>query len=129
MLYCETDRHEEAAHYARLTIKIMKHSPVPWDTLGLYYLTQGEIQRALEHFAAAYEYDRSYTRAAYNIACCYSITGETDKALEYLAKALDNERRIELAENDKDLEAIRDLPEFEQVLKDAGAVNEEQNEG
>lgn len=120
LLYCENGRHETAAEYARLTLKIIKSSPIPWDTLGLYYLTKGEVKRALEHFLAAYQYDPGYTRAAYNIACCYSRLGETDKALRYLAESLDTERRIEIAQQDADLANIRGLPEFERVLNKAG---------
>ncbi|MCP4231457.1 MAG: tetratricopeptide repeat protein [bacterium] len=121
LMYCDMGEHEKAANYARRSIALLKSSAIPWNTLGIYYLDIGEVRRALEHFKASYGYNSEFNKAAYNIACCYSLLGEKEKALDYLAKGLDKLRRIELAENDPDFDNIRNLPEFKQILKDARA--------
>lgn len=131
LLYSETGDFEEAERYARRAIKLFNISPIPWNTLGVCFATKGETRRALDHFLAAYGYDPGFCKAAYNIACCYSLLGEKDKAIEYLASGLDTKRRIELAETDSGLDNIRGLREFERIVEEAkkklGSV--EKNEG
>jgi adenylate cyclase len=118
-MYCESGEHEKAAEYARRSLELLKTSPIPWNTLGIYYMHVGELRRGLEHFKAAYSYDSEYTKAAYNIACCYSRLGDNEKALEYLAIGVDTARRLKLAEEDSDFDNIRVLPEFERILNTA----------
>jgi len=119
LLYSRKGDLEQAEHYARYSIKLFKISPIPWNTLGICFAFKGETQRALEHFLAAYGYDPEFTNAAYNIACCYSLMNDTEKALKYLAISLDGRRHIELAEEDPVLSNIRRLPEFEKILDKA----------
>ncbi len=119
LMFCEMGEHEKAAYYARLSIGLLKSSPIPWNTLGIYYIAIGEVRRGLEHIKAAYGYDPNYTKAAYNIACCYSLLGDKEKALEYLAIGVDTTRRLKLAEEDPELDKIRELPKFKEILNAA----------
>lgn len=106
-------------HYARSSVAILRSSPIPWNALGLCFVKRGQVGRGLEHFLAAYELDPKFSKAAYNIACCYSLLGDTDRALKYLPKGLDSYRRVTLAETDPELNNVRDLPEFRLILEEA----------
>ena len=119
LLYSEIGKLEKAAEYARRSIKLLKGSAVPWHTLGVYYLKRGQLRTAIDHFLAAYSYDPEYVKAAYNTACCYALLGETDEALEYLAKSLASPERVARAEADEDFADLRDLPEFKKVIEEA----------
>jgi superkiller protein 3 len=119
LMYSSMCELEKAAEYARLSIQIMNASPIPWHTLGIYYLAREQFRVALDYFLAAYSYDPEYTKAAYNAACCYALLGEIDEALEYLKKGLDSAERIAKAEKDKDFAGIRDHPGFKQIIEEA----------
>jgi tetratricopeptide (TPR) repeat protein len=110
---------DKAAEYARLSMQIMNSSPIPWHTLGIYYMARKQLRVALDYLLAAYSYDPNYTKAAYNAACCYALLGETDRAFEFLEKSLDSPERIAKAEQDDDLAEIREHPGFKQVIEKA----------
>jgi quercetin dioxygenase-like cupin family protein len=53
----------------------------------------------------------------FNLACCESRAGRTEDALDYLAKAVGAESRFaQLAQEDEDLDPIRDEPRFKQLV-------------
>ena len=53
----------------------------------------------------------------FNTACCESLAGQTDEAIEHLRQAIDRwDGFRELAESDSDLDAIRDEPAFLDLL-------------
>lgn len=62
----------------------------------------------------------------YNLACCYALMDEPDHALDCLERAgLRGTSIAEWAENDSDLESLRDNPRFQSLmasLKDFGAA-------
>jgi len=126
-VYSKMGRYEESAKYAERAIKCFKESPVPWNTLGIYYARYGDHNTALEYFLASYSYDGDYLVAAYNAACSYAVLGETGKALSYLEKALGDRRYIKAAATDPDLDPLRGLPRFQEMLvaaKSRSAVGE-----
>ena len=60
----------------------------------------------------------------YNLACCESLAGRTDDAIEHLRLALGSatqlrERLRSLAEEDSDFDPIRDEPAFKEVVASA----------
>ena len=58
--------------------------------------------------------------AQYNIACVYAMLGEADKALDLLERLLPNSSTYQMLwfRNDSDLDALRDLPRFQKLLRD-----------
>ena len=55
----------------------------------------------------------------YNVACGFSMMGEIDRALECLERAgLRGLMIAEWAENDSDLDPLRDDPRFQAILRD-----------
>jgi tetratricopeptide (TPR) repeat protein len=58
-----------------------------------------------------------YSSLIYNVACCESLAGRTDDAIEHLRLAIDrNEALRELAAKDSDLDAIRNEPPFNELV-------------
>ena len=54
---------------------------------------------------------------SYNIACCESLAGRGDEALEHLRQAIDGSEQFrQFAAEDGDFDSIRDRPEFDQLV-------------
>lgn len=88
-----------------------------------YYLGQNDkaltiLNRLLETKENGYNYEA---------ACLYSLMGEKGKALEYLKISLEGGYyRFAHMRRDSDLDSIRNLPEFEALLKEyEDKVNED----
>ena len=54
----------------------------------------------------------------YNVACCESLAGQTDGAIEHLRRAIEMwEGCREMAGQDSDFDAIRDEPAFQELMR------------
>ena len=54
---------------------------------------------------------------SYNVACCESLAGRGDDALEHLRQAIDGSEQFrQFAAEDSDFDSIRERPEFEQLV-------------
>ncbi len=54
----------------------------------------------------------------YNIACMYSLLGESDEALDYLEKSIDKGYgQKNWVEHDSDLDSLRGLPRFKMIVE------------
>lgn len=74
---------------------------------------QGEYAQAKERLVAAIERWPETGVLVYNLACAESRLGETEAALEHLARAIELDARYaEYAREDEDLAPIRDDPRF-----------------
>jgi tetratricopeptide (TPR) repeat protein len=53
----------------------------------------------------------------YNIACCEALLGRVEEALKYLKEAVNaGYRNLRHIENDSDLECLRSMPEYQEIL-------------
>jgi mannose-6-phosphate isomerase-like protein (cupin superfamily) len=60
---------------------------------------------------------RQYPVPLYNLACCESLAGRTDAALEHLRQAIElRDGMREYAKGDSDLDAIRGEPRFQELV-------------
>ena len=63
------------------------------------------------------ESGQRYAVPLYNLACCESLAGRTDEALEHLGQAIElMDGMREYAKGDSDLDAIRGEPRFEELV-------------
>lgn len=89
------------------------HEVSAWeDTFAAYaYLKLGDEERGRKAIESALE--RDTWQSHYHAACFESLTGNPEQALEHLLRAvqLDPKAR-EWAQDDRDLDSIRDRPEF-----------------
>ena len=63
--------------------------------------------------------DSTDPRTTYNLACCYSALGETEKALEFLELSIKGGRPVHMLEwamTDPDLDPVRADPHFKALL-------------
>ncbi len=77
---------------------------------------RGNVPEAIEHLKRAAR-KNGHGRVDFLLACCYAQSGEVDSALLYLKKAIeeDQSNRI-LARHDRDFDALRDTPSFQELL-------------
>jgi tetratricopeptide (TPR) repeat protein len=87
-----------------------------WAPLNPLYQS-GRYEEAADRGRDLIEAHPEYLNLVYNVACCESLAGRKDDAIEHLRLAIDrNERVRELAADDSDLDAIRDEPAFKELV-------------
>jgi len=90
--------------------------PSPWEAVfaGYSYAEAGDVKRGREIVGQAIEQHPDAWQGYYNLACMEARFGDREVALEQLARAfeLDADAVRKAAENDSDLDSIRDDPRF-----------------
>jgi len=85
--------------------------------LGLLYIQMKRYEEAKNYFNNILKKDPNYSSAWYNKACLASLKNNKEKALEYLAKAIDlDQEYIDMAKSDEDLANVRDSQEFKELI-------------
>ena len=86
------------------------------NNLGILCINAKDYENGRKYLEKAVRLNPEHPDPYYNLACLFSITGEAGKSLEYLKKAvsLDN-KVIEWAKKDTDLENLRGIDEFEKI--------------
>jgi tetratricopeptide (TPR) repeat protein len=95
------------------------YEPAGWEVWapvnGLYQA--GEYAEAADRGLELMKENPQYPLLAYNVACCESLAGRTEQALEHLRAAVEaSPRTREFAEGDSDLDPIRDEPAFKELM-------------
>ncbi len=81
------------------------------------FLAIGEKEKAIDFMNRIIDGDIENKGNYYDAACLYSRMGEQSKALEYLEMALKKGySRYSHIENDDDLDGIRNLPEYKELI-------------
>ena len=79
----------------------------------------GESERALEWADRALRLDPKHPVMLYNLACFHSVAGRVDIAIDHVERALElGFLHKEWYLTDSDLENIRDLPRFKQLISE-----------
>ena len=82
------------------------------------YLELGQKEKAVEFMNNVIEKDPNDAGNYYDAACLHSRMGELDKSIEFLQTALEKGfRRFAHLEMDDDLDAIRELPKYEELIR------------
>lgn len=114
---------ERALPHYELAVKHREDYREAYDYWGTTLLSLGKmkgtkklISEALEKLSVAEEIKPGF--GSYNMACAYSLLGESKEAVSWLKKAIKyyEEHRAQ-AKSDEDFENVRDLPEFKKLLK------------
>jgi tetratricopeptide (TPR) repeat protein len=88
-----------------------------WAPLNPLY-EAGEYAAAADRGRELVEAYPQYTGLLYNLACCESLAGRTDDAIEHLELAIErSERSRAFAEDDSDFDPIRDEPAFKALFE------------
>ena len=88
-----------------------------WEPLRPLYET-GEYAEAADRGRVLVEAHPQYAGLFYNLACCESLAGRTDDAIEHLRRSIElsPNRSRALAQDDSDFGAIRDEPAFKELI-------------
>jgi len=90
--------------------------------LGDAYTRNGEYQKGLEMDLRLSRLRPENKHVRYNLACSYALTGQNDKAILNLNKAVElGYRDVEQLREDKDLEPIKSDPRFQSLIKKLSA--------
>lgn len=82
------------------------------------YLELGQKEKAVEFMNNVIEKDPDDAGNYYDAACLHSRMGELDKSIEFLQTALEKGfRRFSHLEMDDDLDAIRELPKYKELIR------------
>ena len=77
----------------------------------------GDYERAVELLVAELDRRPGEPGLVYNLACCESLAGDRERALEHLDAAIELDASFrELARSDGDFDAIRDDPRFARLV-------------
>src|SRR6478609_2352245 len=86
-----------------------------WNPLNPLY-EAGRYDEAIERGRELLEANPGYGGLFYNVACCESLAGRTDDAIEDLRRAIElSERSRAYAREDSDFDPIRDAPGFKEL--------------
>jgi tetratricopeptide (TPR) repeat protein len=87
-----------------------------WAPVGHLYAA-GDYAAAADAAKEVVEANPDYPLPFYNLACCESLAGRKEDALEHLRHAVSRSERIrEFAKADTDLDPIRDEPAFKELV-------------
>jgi len=108
---------EAAAAYQRL-LKENPNNPVAWHRLGTSQIYLRQLPEAIKSLEQAIKVGGGAALDFYNLACAFALSGEKEKALDNLEKAINagfNDRRQ--YETDSDLDSLRETERFKELLK------------
>jgi tetratricopeptide (TPR) repeat protein len=87
-----------------------------WGPLRSLY-EAGRYDEVIERGREVIEANPQYAVPLYNLACCESLAGRKEDALEHLREAVGRSERLRsFAKGDSDFDSIRDDPEFKALV-------------
>ena len=99
--------------WIQLPDTVERHAPEVW--MPLY--AAGEYAEAADRARELLEAFPRTSRLLYNLACCESLAGRKEDAIEHLRLAIESAEPLrELAAGDSDFDPLRGEPEFEKVV-------------
>ena len=92
------------------------HGYEVWGALRPFF-EAGQYEEVADRGGAMVDAHPEYTMVAYNVACCESLAGRKEDAIRHLRMAVErNEQLRSHAAGDSDFDAIRDEPEFKELV-------------
>ena len=87
-----------------------------WAPLNALY-QKGEYAEVADRARELVEAHPQYPLLFYNLACCESLAGRKDDAIDHLRRAIEISDQVrEFAKGDSDFDPIRDEPAFQQLI-------------
>ncbi len=117
-IYNERGDPDEALDDYRKALSLKPDFVQALNGMAIVHAKKGEYAEAIDLFKKIIAYDEDNPSPYYNIACTYAKVNKADAALQWLKKAIDRGfQKWELIKQDKDLENIRGLPAFQEMIK------------
>jgi mannose-6-phosphate isomerase-like protein (cupin superfamily) len=90
-----------------------------WEPMAGFFdfYNRGDYAGGIAFLEECLRRDPAYPGTLYNLACCESLAGRADSALEHLRAAVEGEPGLrENARDDEDFAPLRDDPRFEEIV-------------
>jgi tetratricopeptide (TPR) repeat protein len=117
LAYRTMHRYAEAVPPLKAAADLDPESVPIWLALGWCYKRIDRLDKAIEALEQAMLANKQEAIVHYNLACYWSLAGNVDRALQYLAQSFDIDPRYrELVANESDFDPIRDLPDFQALM-------------
>jgi ketosteroid isomerase-like protein len=108
---------EAAAAYQQL-VKEDPNDPVGWHRLGTSQIFLRQLPDAIKSLERAIKVGGGASLDFYNLACALALSGEKEKALDNLEKAINaGFTDLQQYETDSDLNSLRETERFKELLK------------
>jgi len=118
LVFAVEGRNEDAIMAYQKVIEIDPDHSLANAALGGYYRKMGLEELAQKHIGKAMK-NIYNSESEYNQACLEAICGNSDQAIELLRIALEEKQTyVNWVMHDPDLDAIRELPGFKQLISD-----------
>jgi quercetin dioxygenase-like cupin family protein len=91
-----------------------------WEPMAGFFdfYTRGDYEGGIAFLEDCLRRDPGYPGVLYNLACCESLAGRANVAVEHLRTALEGEPELrENARDDEDFAPLRDDPRFEELVR------------
>ena len=91
-----------------------------WEPMAGFFdfYTRGDYEGGIAFLEDCLRRDPGYPGFLYNLACCESLAGRADDAVEHLRAALEGEPGLrESARDDEDFAPLRDDPRYEELVR------------
>lgn len=109
---------QDAGRLYRETLRVDPGYVDALNNLGILYIQEKDYLAARTSFEKAIRLKPGYVEPYYNLACLYAIKGEIRESLAHLRKAVSLDQSVrDWARMDTDLENLRGLPEFHEIIK------------
>ena len=81
------------------------------------YYTDGDYTTAAQYYLALLSYNITDGSSIYNLACCYGLLGDADRAAEFVQRAFNaGYTDVDWISWDPDFESVRETPVFQTTL-------------
>lgn len=116
LLFGKFKQFERARPYLENAMKLDSMAPLVWNTWGNYYFEQKKYAESENYYLKSIQLDSNYVDPYYNLACCYAIQKNSNKAFQNLERALKIGYDYDWIQKDTDLENIRSLPQWKELM-------------
>ncbi|MBW2334083.1 MAG: tetratricopeptide repeat protein [Deltaproteobacteria bacterium] len=111
-------RLKEAQGFYKQALTLEPDNVFVLNNLGVIYIQQRKYSEASNNLESAIRIKPEYVDPYYNLACLYALKGKVMKSLENLKKAISLNKLVrEWARKDRDLQNMKGVPEFEEIIK------------
>jgi adenylate cyclase len=93
------------------------------NNLGVIHIYDKNYSAAQALFEKAIRLKSDYVDSYYNLACLHALNGEVSQSLVHLKEAVSlNQSVKDWARRDTDLQNLRLVPEFEEIIRKNGGI-------
>ena len=112
---------QEAGSLYRETLRVDPGYVDALNNLGVIYIHEQDYPAARISLEKATRLRPGYVEPYYNLACLHAIKGEIEESMAHLKKAVSLDQSVrDWARMDTDLENLRGVPEFEEIIRSGG---------